>query len=107
MPSVNPQSFPTWRIEPYTIDSRARATAEEADALGNGDGRVTRNEIELLAGRYEDMGHSSSADVVRSEWDKLASDGVSNPVTSAPGALLRGAFGLLELATDRLFDNVR
>jgi hypothetical protein len=105
--TVSPQSFPTWRIEPFTIDSRKRATAEEADGLGNDDGRVTKAEIELLASKYEGMGHPSSAAVVRGEWDALAKDGVSNPVVAAPGAMMRGAYGLLEMATDALFKNVR
>jgi hypothetical protein len=107
MPNVNNRSFPTWRIEPYTADSRARATAEEADALGNKDGKVSKDEIEALASKYEDMGFSSSADVVRGEWDKLTENGVSNPVAAAPGAVFRGALGLLSAATDSLFENVR
>jgi hypothetical protein len=105
--NVTPKSFPTWRIDPYNVDSRARSTAEEADGLGNNDGQVTKAEIELLASRYEDMGHSSSADVVRGEWAKLAEDGVSNPVAAAPGAVFRGVVGLLSAATDSLFENVR
>jgi len=100
-------SFPTWRIEPYTVDSRARSTAEEADGLGNDDGNVTKSEIELLASKYEGMGSSSSADVVRGEWDTLARDGVSNPVYAAPGAAMRGAVGLVQMALSSLFENVR
>ena len=93
-------SFPTWRIDPYTADSRTRSSAQEADALGNKDGKVSKNEIELLASKYEGMGHSSSASVVRGEWDKLSAEGVSNPVVAAPGAVYRGALQLV-LATLR------
>lgn len=102
-----PASFPNWRIDPYTVDSRTRATAEEADGLGNQDGRVSKNEIELLAGKYEDKGHTSSASVVRGEWDKLSSEGVSNAVYAAPGAAMRGAVDLIQLGLDALFSNVR
>jgi hypothetical protein len=100
-------SFPTWRIDPFSVHSRLRATAEEADALGDNNGKVTKAETELLAKVYEDKGFSSGADNARATWSKLEQDGVSNILVSIPGAIARGIFSGLEALESKLFENVR
>ena len=101
------KSFPTWRIDPFSMDSRLRATAQEADQLGNADGKVTEAETEALAKIYEDKGFSHSAEVVRETWSQLERDGVSSVLASIPGAIARGIYSGLEALESKIFENVR
>ena len=100
-------SYPTSRIEPLSYDSRMRATAEEADQLGNDDGRVTEAEIELLADKYESMGHTYAAGEVRKVWQNLEENGVSGGAASAAGGAMRGVLGIFGAIGDSMFENVR
>lgn len=100
-------SYATSRIEPFDYHSRVRATAEEADQLGNNDGRVTQAEIELLADKYDDMGHTHAASEVRAAWDRLEQNGVSGVGATVAGGTFRGVLGFFEAIGDRMFENVR